>query len=59
MLDKYTAAVEIMKFSGKHANCDPSSWTFQWYTRWTEGYQALEYEKSTEYREDYISKYCS
>lgn len=58
MLDKLANAVEIMK-SGKYADCDPRSYTFQWFTHWTQEYQAFQYEKSTQYKEQYIQDNCT
>ena len=58
MLDKLASAVEIMK-SGQYADCDPHSYTFQWFTHWTQEYQAFQYDKSTQYKEQYIQDNCS
>jgi len=57
MLDKLASAIEIMK-SGTYADCDPHSYTFQWFTHWTQEYQAFQYEKSTSYKEEYIQENC-
>ena len=57
MLTKLANAVEIMQ-SGTYANCDPHSYTFQWFTHWTEQYQAFQYANSTTYKEQYIQEYC-
>lgn len=57
MLDKLADAIEIMK-SGKYADCDPHSYTFQWFTHWTQQYQAFQYDQSTTYKEQYIQENC-
>ena len=57
MLTKLADAIETMK-STAYAVCDPHSYTFQWYTHWTEEYQAFQYQKSTEYKEQYIEDNC-
>jgi hypothetical protein len=64
-LEKYARAVRIMKGTPpdftdpQYPDYDPRSYTFQWYTHWTDKYQAFQYQDATEYKEDLINAFPS
>ncbi|MBI3796463.1 MAG: tyrosinase family protein [Deltaproteobacteria bacterium] len=63
MLDKFAKAVEIMRGTPPdfkdptYPDYDPHSWTFQWFTHWTNKYQAFQYQKSTDYKAELIDAF--